>query len=179
MSLKTRFSNHYLWDIVMNKPALQDIVVPEGICFGCGPKNPEGLQIKSYWDEDNVHVIATHMPDEKYNGWPGLVYGGLIACLIDCHSNAAAIAYHYRNENRDEKTSPLINCVTGTLNIKYIKPTPMGVLLTLKARLEGKIERKTRIICDLYAGDTLTAIGDSIFVRVDVSDLAKSAHCRS
>lgn len=156
--------------------ALQDLVAPDGVCFGCGTKSGNGLRIKSYWDADNLHVITMHIPDERYVGWPSLVYGGLISCLVDCHSNWTVIANHYRAENREPGTLPRIECVTGTLGVKYIKPTPMGVPLTLKARVEGEVQRKTRVVCEVYAEDTLTALGDSIFVRVDVGDLVKSTH---
>lgn len=156
--------------------ALQDLGAPDGVCFGCGSQNSTGLQIKSYWDNDNIHVIMTHMPDECYTGWPALVYGGLISCLIDCHSNWTAMAYHYRAENREAGTLPRIDCVTGSLSVKYLKPTPMGVSLTLKARVEGDVGRKTCVLCEVYAGDVLTAVADSIFVRVDVGHLAKTAH---
>lgn len=156
--------------------ALQDLAAPEGICFGCGSKNANGLQIKSHWDTDNVHVIMTHKPDTRYAGWPSLVYGGLISCLVDCHSNWTAMAYHYRAEGRDIASFPRIDCVTGTLSVKYIKPTPMGVPLKLKARVEGEVGQKTRVICEVFANDTLTALGDSIFVKVDVGHLANTAH---
>lgn len=156
--------------------ALQDLAAPEGVCFGCGSKNEHGLRIKSYWHTDHVHVVMTHTPDARYVGWPSLVYGGLISCLIDCHSNWTVMAHHYRAEGREVGTLPRIDCVTGCLSIKYIKPTPMGVPLILKARVEGDIGRKTRVLCEVFAGDTLTALGDSIFVRVDVGHLAKTAH---
>lgn len=158
------------------KIALQDLTAPDGVCFGCGPQNAHGLRIKSYWDEDNIHVITTHVPDTRYIGWPSLVYGGLISCLVDCHSNWTVMAHHYLAEEREVGSLPRIDCVTGTLSVKYIKPTPMGVPLTLKARIEGKVDRKTRILCEVYAGEVLTALGDSIFVRVDVGHLAKTAH---
>lgn len=160
----------------IKQQALQDLAAPEGICFGCGSKNKHGLKIKSYWDDDDLHVIATHKPEERYTGWPLLVYGGLISCLIDCHSNWTVIANHYRNENRAMNTLPRIDCVTGSLGIKYIKPTPMGIPLKLKARIEGSVERKTRVLCEVYAGDILTAIGDSVFVRVNIGHLAETAH---
>lgn len=160
----------------MDKKALQDLATPEGICFGCGPKNAHGLQIKSYWDEDDIHVVAQHMPATQYTGWPALVYGGLLSCLIDCHSNWTVMAHHYRQEGRKPDSLPRIDCVTGTLGVKYIKPTPMNTMLTLKARVEGEVARKTRVLCEVYAGDTLTALGDSIFVRVDVGHLAETAH---
>ncbi len=151
--------------------ALQDLAEPEGVCFGCGPKNLDGLRIKSYWDADDVHVTMTFVPDARYVGWPSLVYGGLISCLIDCHSNWTAMAHHYRLEGREAGTLPRIYCVTGSLGVKYIKPTPLGVPLVLKARVEGQVERKTRILCEVYADNMLTVLGDSVFVRVDPSIL--------
>jgi predicted thioesterase len=86
------------------------------------------------------------------------------------------MANHYRAQGREVGTLPRIDCVTGSLGVKYIKPTPMGVPLKLKARVEGEIGRKTRVLCEVYAGDTLTALGDSVFVRVDIGHLAKTAH---
>lgn len=162
----------------MTAIALQDQIAPHGVCYGCGGDNPHGLHIKSYWDEDQVHVITRHMPDDKYCGWPDLVYGGLLAMLVDCHSNWTAMAYHLRAEQADAKDPRTINCVTGMLGLKYIKPTPMGVELTLRAWVEGPVARKSRIICEVYAGDVLTAIGDSTFVRVDAGQLAEQAHGR-
>lgn len=163
----------------INKHAFQDLAAPDGVCFGCGSKNSNGLQIKSYWDADNTHVVMTHLPDARYVGWPSLVYGGLISCLIDCHSNWTAMANHYRMEGREVGSQPRIDCVTGTLQVKYLKPTPMGVPLLLKARVEGEVKRATRVICEVYADDVLTVVGDSIFVRVDVGHLAKTAHNNS
>jgi hypothetical protein len=158
--------------------ALQDSAAPEGVCYGCGGSNPHGLHIKSYWHEDGVHVLAEHVPEAKYCGWPDLVYGGLIAMLVDCHSNWTAMAYHYRAENREPGSLPRIDCVTGNLGIKFIKPTPMGVPLTLRAKVEGEVGRKSRVICEVFAGEVLTAVGDSVFVRVDASSLADAAHGR-
>ena len=158
--------------------SLQDSAAPEGVCFGCGTSNVHGLHVKSFWHEDGVHVIAEHLPDAKYCGWPDLVYGGLIAMLVDCHSNWTAMAFHYRAQQREVDSLPRINCVTGNLGIKLVKPTPMGVPLTLRARVEGEVGRKSRVICEVYAGDVLTAVGDSIFVRVDTAELASQAHGR-
>lgn len=164
--------------MTIERKALQDLAAPDGVCFGCGSKNEHGLRLKSYWHTDNLHVVTTHTPDALYVGWPSLVYGGLISCLIDCHSNWTVMANHYRAEGREAGTQPHIDCVTGTLGVKYLKPTPMGVPLLLKARIEGALGRKTRVLCEVYAGDTLTALGDSIFVRVDVGHLAKTVQGR-
>lgn len=164
---------------IRNNRALQDIIAPDGICFGCGSCNKHGLQIKSYWDTDDEHVIMRYTPDAHYVGWPFLLYGGIIGCLIDCHSNWTAMAHHYRAEKREPGTLPRIDCVTGSLGVKYMKPTPMGVPLFLKARIEGEIGRKTRVICKVYANEALVVQGDSIFVRADVGHLAKKAETLS
>ena len=162
----------------MGIASLQEIAAPEGICYGCGCSNPHGLHIQSYWHDDGVHVITEHTPEDKYTGWPQLVYGGLLAMLVDCHSNWTAMAYHYRAEGRAPGSLPRIECVTGSLGVKFLKPTPMGVKLTLRARVEGELGRKSRVLCEVHAGDVLTAVGDSIFVRVDTSQLTASAHGR-
>lgn len=61
---------------------------------------------------------------------------------------------------------------------QFIKPTPMGVPLTLRAKVEGDVGRKSRVICEVDAGDVLTAIGDSIFFRVNTEQLAAVAYSR-
>ena len=158
--------------------SLQELIEPDGICFGCGHKNPEGLQLKSFIASDGVHVVAQVLPDTKFCGWPGLVYGGFLAMVIDCHSNYTAMWAHYSAEGRDIGSCPKIRCVTGSLGVKYIKPTPLGETLELRARVEGPVGRKTRVLCEVYAGALLTALGDSIFVRADPSLLAETVNRR-
>ncbi|MDZ4770470.1 MAG: PaaI family thioesterase [Chloroflexota bacterium] len=148
--------------------ALQDLCLPTGTCYGCGSANPDGLQIKSYWSADGQVVVATITPDAKYaSGFKGALYGGVIASLIDCHSNWTAMAFGYRAEGREAGSAPLIASVTGSLGVKYVKPTPMGVPLHLRAWVDGEVGRKTRVICELGSADAVTATGDSVFVRID------------
>jgi hypothetical protein len=148
--------------------ALQDICMPNGTCYGCGSANPDGLHIKSYWSDDGQFVVASFDPPTKYSsGFKDAMYGGLVASLIDCHSNWTAMAFGYKAEGREPGTLPLVTSVTGSLGIKYLKPTPMTQTIHLKAWVEGEIGRKTRVLCELGTGDTVTALGDSIFVRID------------
>ena len=148
--------------------ALQDICMPNGMCYGCGSANPDGLHIKSYWSDDEQFVVAAFEPHKRFSsGFKDALYGGLIASLIDCHSNWTAMAFGYKVEGREPGTPPLITSVTGSLGVKYLKPTPMDQTIHLKAWVEGDVGRKTRVLCELGTAETITALGDSIFVRID------------
>lgn len=157
-------------------PALQDLAHADGVCYGCGPNHPSGLRIRSHWRADGQRVVAYHVPRAEFSGWPGLVYGGLLAMLVDCHSNWTAMAWHYRAEGREPGSQPPIHCVTAHLGLDYLKPTPLGPELCLEAWVEGEVARKTRVRCEIHAGDVLTVRADSLFVRVDVAHLAAQAH---
>ncbi len=150
--------------------SLQDTCLPDGTCYGCGPANPDGLHIKSYWSQDGRYVVATFKPQPRFtSGFKGATYGGLIASLIDCHSNWTAMAFGYRAEGREPGTLPLIASVTGSLSVKYLKPTPMDQSIHLRAWVEGEAGYKTRVLCELGTAETVTALGDSTFVRIDAS----------
>lgn len=145
--------------------ALQD-VWPEATCYGCGPANPAGLHIKSYWSEDGTEVVAHFTPRSEYNaGFPNVAYGGLIASLIDCHSIWTAIATAYRAEGREHGSAPAISYVTGSLAVRFLKPTPMDKSLLLRARVTELAGKKALVECALYSGDEKTAEGSVVAVR--------------
>lgn len=155
---------------------LQEQAAPDFVCYCCGPAHPTGLRLRSFWNDDGTQVVARHTPRAEFVGFPGLVYGGLIAMLVDCHSGWTAMAWHYRAEGRAPDTVPRVDCVTGNLNIDYLKPTPMGVELRLNAHVEGPLARKSRVICEVWAGELMTVRADNIFVRVDAAKLTDRAH---
>lgn len=148
----------------MTKKPIQDCY-PEkaAICFGCGPNNPAGLHIRTYWDGEEG--VCHFMPDRAHTAFPGVVYGGLIACLIDCHSIGTAIAHAYSNSGREPGTDPKITYVTGTLHVRYIKPAPMGDELTLRARVLEMHGKKAVVSCSLSANGETCALGEVIAVR--------------
>lgn len=146
--------------------AVQD-AWPQATCYGCGPNNPEGLQIKSTLSPDGQFLLATHHPQTKYNaGFPNVMYGGLVASLIDCHSIWTAITFSYLAEGREIGALPAISFVTGELKVRYIKPTPLNEPILLRAWVEGPIERKVRVLCELGPAGLITATGDTITVRI-------------
>lgn len=145
--------------------ALQD-VWPLATCYGCGPANAQGLQIKSYWSEDGSEVVCSFQPRPEQNaGFPNVMYGGLAASLIDCHSIWTAIAWTYRDEDRGHGSPPSLSYVTGDLNIRFLKPIALDLPVLLRARMLELFPRKAIVVCDLYSGETKCVEGRVTAVR--------------
>ena len=133
-------------------------------CYGCGRLNQDGLQIKSYWDGEES--VCIHQPDPRYMAVPGMVYGGLIASLIDCHSTGTAAAAKYRAENRDMDTLPPIRFLTASLHVNYLLPTPLGEPLEIRGKVKEIKGRKVVIESKLMAKGQVCATGEVVAVQV-------------
>ncbi len=144
------------------------------ICYGCGRLNPKGLHIKTHWDGE--HGLCHFTPREEHTAFPGAVYGGLIASLIDCHSIGTAIAAFYTETGRDPETDQSITCVTGRLDISYKTPTPTGAELFLNAQIKELGERKAIVVCTLSANDIERASGEVVAVRIGSRDGVMGHH---
>ncbi len=148
-----------------NLVAVQDTYEDKiAVCYGCGRNNAHGLHIKTYWDGTIGHSRFTPRPE--HTAFPGVVYGGLLASLIDCHSMATAIAAMYDVAGREVGSHPVITCVTGNLNVSYKKPTPMGVELILETRVKELTEKKAIVITELTANGEIYVLGEVVAVRV-------------
>ena len=74
-----------------NGESVQDLHAPNSICFGCGPANSEGLRIRSFRSENGLEMKFD--PSLEHQAFPGMINGGIIGTLMDCHGNwTAAIA---------------------------------------------------------------------------------------
>ncbi len=129
-------------------------------CYGCGRLNEHGLQIKSYWDGDET--VCVYRPRPYHTAIPGYVYGGLIASLIDCHSTGTAAAAAMRAAGQE---SGELRFVTASLQVDYLKPTPLDGDLILRARALEVKGRKVVVACDLYADSQLCARGRVVAVQ--------------
>lgn len=138
--------------------------MPENVCFGCGINNEAGLQIKSYWKGDEA--VCQWKSEEKYHGWANLLNGGIMATLIDCHCMGTAMADAYRREGRDLESQPVYRYATGSLSVKYLKPTPNDQTITLRARVTEVKGRKTVLHCEMSVNGDVTATAEVIAIRV-------------
>jgi acyl-coenzyme A thioesterase PaaI-like protein len=130
--------------------ALQDLL-PHNHCFGCGPHNPDGLRIKSYWSGTELSV-ARFTPEPYHCAGPAhFVNGGILATVIDCHSICTAAGWAYRDAGREIGTGADLYYATSKLALAYLRPTPMHSELTLEARVVDLTDRTYVLSCALRA----------------------------
>ncbi len=133
-------------------------------CYGCGRLNPHGLQIKTRWDGEET--VTRFTPRPEHVAVPGFVYGGLIASLVDCHAMGTAAAAAQRAAGREVGDGPAPRFVTGSLKVDFLKPTPLGPELEIRARAVEVRERKVVVHATVSAGGTVTATGEIVAVRM-------------
>ncbi|MDI9612821.1 MAG: PaaI family thioesterase [Acidobacteriota bacterium] len=145
----------------MNRRAVQDDY-PDDMshCYGCGRLNPGGLQIKSRREEDEM--VARFRPEPGHTSMPGFVYGGLLASLVDCH--AMAVATDAASRARPEEG--IERFVTASLEVHYLRPTPIGVELEIRGKIEELKGRKAVVSVRILAGGVECVRGRVVGVRL-------------
>ncbi|MEP7358001.1 MAG: PaaI family thioesterase [Anaerolineales bacterium] len=92
-------------------------------CFVCGLENPFGLKLVFY-ETGPDEVRATYTPPEHFQGFPGVLHGGIVASLLDeAGGRVVMIGDHKRF------------MMTAKLEIRYRQPTPLGQPLTVVGKL--------------------------------------------
>lgn len=144
----------------MNK-SLQDEFAPDNTCFGCGPANPKGLQIKSFV-QDATTTVAQWLPQPHHEAFPGMLNGGIIGALLDCHSNWTA-AFRLMKQSGD--TTPPCT-VTAYFNVSLKRPTPSNKPVTLTAVIKEMKADRAIVLAQLFSDDKLCAECEGMFVAV-------------
>lgn len=96
------------------------------MCFVCGQKNPIGLKLKFIQDGPTVRTEFT--PNKLYQGWSGLVHGGIISSVLDEAMSYAALFSG-------------VNTVTAKMQTRFKRPAQTGELLVITGRLTKKTRR--------------------------------------
>lgn len=139
-------------------------------CFGCGRLNTHGHHVQTRWV--GGEGLATFEPEPFHIALPGFVYGGLVASLIDCHSIGTAAAATAEAEGVDftsEEGDGAPRFVTGSLQVDFLKPTPLGPPLELRAWPVEVGARKVVVECELSAAGVVTCRGRVVAVRMPAS----------
>jgi len=142
--------------------------MPGNHCWGCGPDNPAGLQLQSRWDGDDAVAVWQPRPEHMAGPQP-VLFGGIIAALIDCHSVCTAYASAFRATGRPIGSDPSVWYVTAMLQVSYLRPTPLTTPVTLRARVTESAGRRIYVTCSLYAEEQECARGKVIAVRVPLA----------
>jgi acyl-coenzyme A thioesterase PaaI-like protein len=147
------------------RKAIQDFY-PEDFatCYGCGRLNAHGLHVRSMWDGDEM--VARFTPRTEHMAMSGFVYGGLLASLVDCHAMGTAAAAAERADGREIGEAPAPRFVTASLHVDYLKPTPLGDELELRAHVTLATARKSAVTVTVSARGTITALGEVVAVRI-------------
>jgi uncharacterized protein (TIGR00369 family) len=141
--------------------SLQEIYAPNGICFGCGVKNEKGLRIRSF-PAENDEVVAEFHAEPHHQAFPGMLNGGIIGALLDCHSNWTAAYYLMKKRGKSEPDCT----VTADFHVKLRRPTPSDVPVYLKARVVESTGDKAIVEAELIANEKICATCRGTFVAV-------------
>lgn len=133
------------------RPCLQEEHAPESTCFGCGPANALGLRIRSFeLPGGRDETIAEWVPQAHHEAFPGMLSGGIIGTLLDCHSNWTA-AWHLMK--RDGLEHPPCT-VTADYAVKLLRPTPSSAPVKLHARVVTASADRVEIEAELTSTST-------------------------
>ena len=142
---------------------LQRRYSPASRCFGCGPANGQGLRIESYEvDGAPGELRATWQPLPHHAAFDGVLNGGIIGTLLDCHANWTA-AMHLMRERGLERPP---GCVTADYAIRLRRPTPTDQPVNLRAWPVETAGDRVVVDAELASGGIITATCRGTFVAV-------------
>ena len=140
--------------------SLQDRYAPSNRCFGCGPANEKGLRIKSR--PAGGEVVAEWTPEPHHEAYTGMLNGGIIGTLLDCHSNWTAAWHLMRQAGADAPPCT----VTADYAIRLQRPTPSTQPLRLRARVVEATADRATVEATLESGGKVCATCRGTFVAV-------------
>jgi len=140
--------------------SLQDRFAPNGVCFGCGPKNRHGLRLKSVPVGDGV--LSNWQPRAEHVAFGKFGSGGIISVLMDCQGNWAST--YALMKARRVPAPP--GTVTAEYTVKFLKPSPINEKWELTARATKIDGDKVNAAGELRVGGSVTAEMTGLFVAV-------------
>lgn len=139
---------------------LQERYAPQLRCFGCGPANEKGLRIRSFPSGDEV--TATWMPESHHEAFPGMLSGGIIGTLLDCHCNWTAAYFLMRERGLEHPPCT----VTAEYAIGLKRPTPATGTVHIRSRVVSIDGDRANIEGELEVDGKVCATCRGLFVAV-------------
>jgi acyl-coenzyme A thioesterase PaaI-like protein len=137
-------------------------------CFVCGLRNPVGLKLE-FFEIGSEEVNATFRPTPDYEGFPGVLHGGVIAALLDETGGRVAMIGDHNHF-----------MLTAKLEVRYRALTPLDRPLTVRGRLlarRGRVATAHAELClpdgtvTAEAGVTLADMPEGALPAGDLEDL--------
>ena len=130
-------------------------------CFVCGIQNPVGLKLKIYQTESGV-IETTFTAPEHFQGYPGVLHGGIVASLLDEISGRVHMG---------DPSDPRF-MYTAKMEVKYRKNVPIGKPL----KIIGKAGKSRGKMAEGWAGiydeaGTLLAEATTLLINVPADTL--------
>lgn len=116
-----------------------------------GPLNPMSAAMEISFDETSSLMTGSATFDTQFNGPPGMVHGGIIALAFDELLGATNVCLG-------------LGGFTGTLSIRYERPTPIETEVQLEARLDRVEGRKVFTVGTISHDGVVTARAEGIFI---------------
>ena len=124
-----------------------------GNCFVCGENNPGGLHLNFEIDKEKQTLKTTFIASTTFQGWDGIVHGGIISTLLDEAMSKLSFELGY-------------NAVMASLEVRFKKPAPIleplhvyGEITEVSKRL---VKAKARVV---KQDGTILAEGKSTLIR--------------
>jgi hypothetical protein len=115
-----------------------------------GWSNPLAPGLNMWIEGDRAYGTVTC--GWAYEGPPGHIHGGFVAAILDQFLGMAQMVGRQPG-------------MTGKLEVRYHRPSPLNVELTLEARLEKVEGRKTLVLGEMRNGEQVTATCEALFIR--------------
>jgi acyl-coenzyme A thioesterase PaaI-like protein len=106
------------------------------------------------------------MPQPYHTAVPGYVYGGLIASVIDCHGTGTAAAAAYRAAGRAMGTGEDLRFVTASLQVDFVRPTPIDTPMELRGQVKEIADRKVTVTVTVTSNEKVCARGQVVAVQL-------------
>jgi uncharacterized protein (TIGR00369 family) len=124
-------------------------------CFVCGMSNPFGLKLRFY-NTGNEEIEAKVVVPEQFQGYPGVVHGGIVAAILD---EAAGRSLMGGNPPRF--------MYTARINVRYRKNVPTGQPLILVGKSTKNKARTATAVSAIYDSQgEILAEADALLVDV-------------
>lgn len=133
-------------------------------CFLCGRENDISLKLKWYNDDENKKVIGKVTIPERFNSYPGIVHGGVVAAILDETAGRSIML----NGDFDNFM------VTAKIEVEYKAPTPCNEELAVSGWIIKKSKAWAKVAGEIRKADgTITAACEAIIVQPPKETLSR------